>query len=128
MCYLSLSSCSLLDTQQLHDKTSQIQVVSNYEQIQGCRYISELVASEGHWYTFFFISNTELTHASINDLKNQASDVDADTVYIEEHMGFGTSVTFLGQAYDCSASWSLVSFTKKDKNLNLLLMWALLFG
>lgn len=104
LCYLSLSSCSLLDTQQLHDNTRQIQVVSNYEQIKGCRYISELVGSEGHWYTFFFISNTELTHASINDLKNQASEVDANIVYVEEHMGFGTSVTFLGQAYYCSPS------------------------
>jgi len=104
LCYLSLSSCSLLDTQQLHDNTRQIQVVSNYEQIKGCRYISELVGSEGHWYTFFFISNTELTHASINDLKNQASEVGANIVYVEEHMGFGTSVTFLGQAYYCSPS------------------------
>jgi len=101
---LLLSSCTLLQTQQLHDNTRQINVISNYEQIRGCRYISELVGSEGHWYTFFFISNTELTHASINDLKNQASDVGANTVYVEEHMGFGTSVTFLGQAYYCSAS------------------------
>lgn len=101
---LSLTACSLLDTQQLHDNTRKIKVISNYEQIKGCSYITELIGSEGHWYTFFFISNTELTHASINDLKNQASDVDADTVYIEEHMGFGTSVTFLGQAYNCSAS------------------------
>lgn len=101
---LSLTACSLLDTQQLHDNTRKINVISNYQQIKDCRYISELVGSEGHWYTFFFISNTELTYASINDLKNQASKVGANTVYIEEHMGFGTSVTFLGQAYYCSAS------------------------
>ena len=98
---LSLTSCSLLDTQQLHDNTRQINVISNYEQVEGCQYISELVGSEGHWYSFFFISNTELTLASINDLKNKASDVGANTVYVEEHMGFGTSVTFLGQAYQC---------------------------
>jgi len=101
---LSLASCSLLNTHQLKDKTSQINVISNYEQVKGCHYIQELVSSEGHWYTFFFISNIELTHASINDMKNKADEVGADTVYIEEHMGFGTSVTFLGQAYDCSNS------------------------
>lgn len=101
---LSLVSCSVLDTQQLHHNTSQINVISNYEQVKGCRYISELVGSEGHWYSFFFISNTELTYASINDLKNKASEVGANTVYIDEHMGFGTSVTFLGQGYDCSSS------------------------
>ena len=101
---LSLVSCSLMHTQQLHDDTRPIIVISNYEQVSGCRYISELVGSEGHWYSFFFISNTELTIASINDLKNQASDVGANTIYIEKHMGFGTSVTFLGQAYDCPFS------------------------
>lgn len=101
---LLLTSCTLLDTQQLHDNTGKINVISNYEQIRGCHYISELVGSEGHWYTFFFISNTELTLASINDLKNQAGNVGANTVYVEEHMGFGTSVTFLGQAYQCPAS------------------------
>ncbi|KGJ93645.1 DUF4156 domain-containing protein [Colwellia psychrerythraea] len=100
---LLLTSCSVLDTQQLHDNTRHINVISNYEQINDCQYIRELVGSEGHWYSFFFISNTELTLASINDLKNQASDVGANTVYVEEHMGFGTSVTFLGQAYLCPA-------------------------
>lgn len=99
-----LTSCSLLDTHQLHDNTGKINVISNYEQIKACQYISELVGSEGHWYSFFFISNTELTLSSINDLKNKASDVGANTVYVEEHMGFGTSVTFLGQAYQCPAS------------------------
>ena len=99
---LAVSSCSLLDTHQVKDNTRSIKVISNYEQIKNCRYITELVGSEGRWYTFFFITNTELTHASINDLKNQASEVGADTVYIESHMGFGTSVTFLGQAYNCS--------------------------
>jgi len=99
---LVLSSCSLLDTHQINENAGLIKVISNYEQVKGCRYIRELVGSEGYWYTFFFLSNPELTLASIIDLKNQANEVGADTIYIEAHMGFGTSVTFLGQAYDCS--------------------------
>ena len=98
---LMLFSCSLLDTHQLTNNAKQIKVVSNYQQIDNCRYIEELVGSEGHWYTFLFLTNTELTLASIIDLKNQANGIGADTLYIEEHMGFGSSVTFLAQAYDC---------------------------
>jgi len=97
-----LSSCSLLETHQINEAAKQVQVISNYVQVKNCRYIGELVGSEGHWYTFFFLSNPELTLASIIDLKNQANAIGADTLYIEDHMGFGTSVTFIGQAYSCS--------------------------
>jgi len=99
---LALSSCRLLDTHQINDGAKHVQVISNYEQVKNCHYIGELVGSEGHWYTFFFLSNPELTLASIIDLKNQANEIGADTLYIEDHMGFGTSVTFLGQAYNCA--------------------------
>lgn len=96
-----LSSCSLLDTHQVTENGKKVKVYSDYEQVSDCRYIGELVGSEGTWYTFFFLSNTELTLASIIDLKNQAYEIGADSIHIEEHMGFGTSVTFLGLAYDC---------------------------
>lgn len=99
-----LSSCSLLDTHQVTENGKQVKIYSEYEQVSDCRYIGELVSSEGTWYTFFFLSNTELTLASIIDLKNQAYEIGANSVHIEEHMGFNTSVTFLGFAYDCQIS------------------------
>lgn len=98
---LALCSCSLLATHQINDDAKHVQIISNFEQVNNCRYIGELVGSEGHWYTFFFLSNPELTLASIIDLKNKANEIGADTLYIEDHMGFSTSVTFLGQAYNC---------------------------
>ncbi len=93
----------MLQTQHVKDNSKHVKVTYHYDQVQNCRYISELVGSEGHWYTFFFISNAELTVGSINDLKNQADEVGADSVLIDKHLGFGTSVTLLAEAYHCQA-------------------------
>lgn len=98
---LTLSSCKLLDTQQLNENSNNIMIYGDYRQVEQCSYLGELIGSEGHWYNFFFISNTELTLASIADLKNQASVLGANSIHIEEHMGFNTSVTFIGHAYNC---------------------------
>jgi len=100
---LALSSCSLLDTHQIDDLAKQIKIYSDHEQVKDCRYVGEIVGSEGHWYSFFFLSNSLLTLSSIIDLKNQAYGIGANSVHIDNHMGFNTSVTFIGQAYDCQS-------------------------
>lgn len=66
-----------------------------------CRYLGELVGSEGHWYTYWFESNTNLTHGALNDIHNKANDLGANVVYINDQIPFITSVTFYGQAYYC---------------------------
>jgi hypothetical protein len=98
---LLLSSCSLLNTHQVTEISKQVKIYDDYEQVKNCQYIGELVGSEGSWYTFFFISNAELTLGSIADLKNKAADIGADSIHVEAHMGFNTSVTFLGHTYKC---------------------------
>ena len=101
---LSSSSCSLLNTHQLNKNAKEVKIYDDYEQVKHCRYLGEIVGSEGSWYTFFFLSNPELTLSSIIDLKNQAYAIGANSIHIEEHMGFNTSVTFLGHVYDCPQS------------------------
>lgn len=66
-----------------------------------CRYLGEIIGSEGHWYTYLFISNRELTQAALNDLYNRANARGANIVFISDNISFVTSVTFYGQAYDC---------------------------
>mgnify|MGYP003384703956 CR=1 FL=1 len=104
MSCLTLTSCSMLDTHQLDDNANHVNIYDDFEQVKHCQYLGELVGSEGKWYTFFFISNTDLTLGSIADLKNKAVDIGANSIHIEEHMGFNTSVTFLGHAYECPQS------------------------
>jgi len=98
---LFVSSCSLLDTHKINEDAKQVRIYSDYEQVESCRYLGELVGSEGHWYSFFFLSNPDLTRSSIIDLKNQANAMGANSIHMQNHMGFNTSVTFVGQAYHC---------------------------
>jgi hypothetical protein len=66
-----------------------------------CRYLGEVVGSEGYWYTYLFISNKKLIQGAINDLHNNANALGANVVYISDNIDFATSVTFYGQAYNC---------------------------
>jgi len=66
-----------------------------------CEYLSPLVSSDGHWYNYLFISNTNLTYGAINDMHNKANEIGANLIYINRHIDFTTSVTLLGQAYAC---------------------------
>ncbi|MGF1763657.1 DUF4156 domain-containing protein [Aliivibrio kagoshimensis] len=70
--------------------------------INRCEWVKELIGSEGHWYTYLFISNNQLVQSSITQLKNQAYEAGADTVVIFEPFYFSTSVTLLGNAYACN--------------------------
>jgi pimeloyl-CoA synthetase len=72
-----------------------------------CDYLGTLISSDGHWYNYLFISNTDLTQGAINDMYNKANKIGADIVYIDDNIDFATSVTLLGQAYNC---------TRKDDN------------
>ena len=67
-----------------------------------CKYLGPLISSEGHWYTFLFVSNVDLTNGSINDMYNKANEIGANVIYINNNIDFSSSVTLLGQAYFCS--------------------------
>ena len=76
-------------------------VITDFE--KDCSYIGEVIGSEGHWYTYLFISNSNLTQGALNDMKNKTHAMGADTVIVHDYISsFATSVTFLGQAYKCS--------------------------
>ena len=66
-----------------------------------CDYIGPVTSSYGNWYNYLFISNTNLTNGAIDDMYNQANKRDANVVYINNNIDFATSVTLLGQAYNC---------------------------
>ena len=70
---------------------------------QKCERLGEVIGSEGRWFNFLFISNKLLTQGALNDIKNQAYKVGADKVVVHKKLDFQTSVTILGQAYDCKA-------------------------
>ncbi len=66
-----------------------------------CDYIGPIISSYGSWYNYLFISNTDLANGAIEDMYNKANEIGANVVYINSNIDFLTSVTLLGQAYNC---------------------------
>jgi pimeloyl-CoA synthetase len=63
--------------------------------------MGSVVGTEGHWYDYLFIDNKSLTYAALNDLRNSGHKLGANIIYVDDDIGFATSVTFYGQAYRC---------------------------
>ena len=67
-----------------------------------CSFRGDVVGSEGHWFNSWLIPNDSLSHSALNDLRNNAHALGADTVYVPGIITlFRTSVTIIGQAYRC---------------------------
>jgi len=103
---LIISSCSII---QKHPDNKPVRLIQKNElnivardKTLDCRYLGEIIGSEGHWYTYLFISNTRITQGAINDMYNKANIIGANVVYISDNISFTTSVTFYGQAYFCN--------------------------
>ncbi|RHW77067.1 DUF4156 domain-containing protein [Colwellia sp. RSH04] len=96
-----LSSCSMLEIKKIKPGDEKVRLYSDEEKIRDCRYIDEVIGTQGHWYDYLFISNKNLTQGAINDLKTQARAIGANSVHVHTNMAFNTSVTILAQAYYC---------------------------
>jgi len=66
-----------------------------------CSFKGEIIGSEGHWYSYLFMSNTDITQGALNDVKNKAAGQGSNIVIIHQVGDFLTSVTFVGQSYYC---------------------------
>ena len=102
---LLLSACTVIQKQS-DDRPvrlifyNELNIVSS-DKTPDCRYLGEIIGSEGHWYNYWFLSNTDLTQGALNDIHNKANILHANVVYVDDQIPFITSVTFYGQAYHC---------------------------
>ncbi len=91
---------------QLHPGNKPVRLIF-YNEVQlakatpDCDYIGPLISSYGRWYNYLFISNSDLVNGAIEDMYNKANEIGANVVYINSNINFLTSVTLLGQAYNC---------------------------
>ena len=93
-----LTACS---TVELNPQAEQVQFTPVEAKLIHCDYVGEVIGTAGHWYDFIYLSNNDLMQWALNDMRNQALDKGANTIYIEEPLNFTTSVTLLGLAYRC---------------------------
>nr|WP_239424298.1 DUF4156 domain-containing protein [Vibrio galatheae] len=58
-----------------------------------CQWLGEITGSEGHWYSYLFFSNDVMVRGALNDAKNQAFELGANTVFLIHPQDFVTSFT-----------------------------------
>jgi hypothetical protein len=108
-CFLGFISLLLLacSTTPLKKEAESTRIFFRAEEVRGCEYLGEVIGSEGQWYSSWLTSNRNLATGAMNDLKNQAQRIGADTVFLPSNLLlFRTSVTFIGQAYKCNKQQS----------------------
>lgn len=66
-----------------------------------CQWLGEVIGSEGHWYSYIFFANDVMVRGALNEAKNQALALGANTVYLVQPQDFVTSFTVMGNAYHC---------------------------
>ena len=96
----ALAACSSIP---LQEEARSIQLHWVAPDLSACGFKGEVVGSQGSWYNFWLTSNSTLTHGALNDLKNAALAQGGNVVVALRFQDFTSSVTFLGQAYDCPA-------------------------
>jgi hypothetical protein len=94
-----LTGCATI---RVKPEAEQVRITFDVEEVRHCTRLGEVVGSEGSWYDAWLISNEVLIMAAVNDVRNKAHARGADTVLVPGNTFlFATSVTILGQAYQC---------------------------
>ncbi|KII76809.1 DUF4156 domain-containing protein [Vibrio renipiscarius] len=97
----SLLGCSA-PSQQLESDADTVHVrFDSGFNAEDCFWLGEVTGSEGHWYSYWFYPNDVLIQGAVNEIKNRAKKLGADTVYMISPQDFTTSFTVVGNAYQC---------------------------
>jgi len=93
------------------DQTIEYALFTDFD--QQCENLGEVIGSEGRWYSYLFYSNRLMIQGALNDIRNRAYEIGANKVVVYKNVDFMTSVTIVGQAYNCKAI-----AIKKDRTSN----------
>ncbi|MBA5762188.1 DUF4156 domain-containing protein [Vibrio sp. 404] len=95
---LILSGCVTFPT----DESNQVNVIwDNEAALKDCRYIGTVLGSEGHFYDYWLHADSDMVWGTLNQMRIKVTDLGGDTLYLYQPLGFSSSVTMLGNAYDC---------------------------
>lgn len=95
-----LAGCAATAT--LDEAARDVRVLYAVSPPTDCRFIADVIGSEGHWYNYLFIANDDLSMGAITDIKNRTQALGGNTVRVVDNREFTTSVTLIGQVYDCA--------------------------
>lgn len=98
--FLMLSGCVAVS---LHSEAQSVRIVFNNDDLSKCEFIAEVTGSRGNWYSYLFMPNDNMIRDALIDLRNNTSNAGGNTVKLsDQQIGFTTSVTFWGQAFQCN--------------------------
>lgn len=96
-----MAGCTVPSTL-LQDSAKDVHLrMDNQFDAQECQWLGEVTGSEGHWYSYLFYPNDVMVQGAINDIKNRAKHIGANSVYMVHPQDFATSFTVFGNAYIC---------------------------
>ena len=95
-------------TQVLKEARS-VELVNEKPNTSKCKFVGEIVGSQGNWFTGDLTSNKDLVIGARNELRNEAYKLGANVVYIQDMKNTNawgsagtTNTTAVGKAYKCS--------------------------
>lgn len=98
---VNLSGCITFPT----DESLHVKILwDNPLAVNSCTHKGTIIGSQGHFYDYWLHSDKDMVWGTLNEMRIKAHQMNADTVYLYEHFGFLSSVTLIGNAYDCSQS------------------------
>ena len=95
---LSLTGCVTFPTAD----SRHVQVIwDDTQAIQGCELKGTVLGSQGHFYDYWLHADRDMVWGTLNEMRIKADDLQADTLYLYQPLGFLSSVTMMANAYDC---------------------------
>ena len=78
---ITLNACSAKNI--LQDEAKDVRIYNVLPSDKECKYIEEIIGSEANIINFLFMSNKDMTKGARADLRNQARELGANTVVVE---------------------------------------------
>jgi len=102
---MSVVGCS---AQVVRPEAQSVEIVNVAPDKEECKFVGEVVGSQGNWATGDFTSNENLVIGARNELRNKAYELGGNIVYVQDMKNtnaYGslgtTNTTAIGKAYKC---------------------------
>ena len=89
-------------------EAQQVEIVNELPEMTKCKFLGEVVGSQGNWFTGDYTSNKNLVVGARNELRNETHALGGNVVYIQDMKNTNawgslgtTNTTAVGKAYRC---------------------------
>ena len=94
---------------QVKPEAAHVDIVHEKPDKTKCKFVGEVVGSQGNWFTGDFTSNEALVIGARNTLRNEAHKLGGNVVFVQNMSNTNawgslgtTNTTAIGKAYNCS--------------------------